>query len=302
MAQINSTYMYHRNTPIDLMKEFTICESFSSPASAYTITLTEPRAYGAMLGDFLIAQNLLTKGSTILEIGGGYGSLMHGLLSAHGDLVKKVFMVDLSPGLLRRQRKALRTFSERITFIQGDIQELIPAITGVDLIIANEVIGDLDTMIDIDPGDPPGQARTLMETYALAPPAEGPFNLNTGAIRLVEAMCRKNIPVLLTEHSCDPIIPEDMQYLNQGLDLDSYPRRIPLYNHCEYTIRFSHLIKVAQAFGRHARTGSLIDLINLRKTAALKTIFTTRACSTDRQEIIYELLDHIREYRWLIIR
>jgi hypothetical protein len=33
----------------------------------------------------------------------------------------------------------------------------------------------------------------------------------------------------------------------------------------------------------------------------MRMIFTSRACSTERQEIIFELLDHIREYRWLTI-
>ncbi len=301
MAEINSTHTYHKYTPIDLMKEFTICESFSTPASEYNVELNVPKSYGAMLGDFLITQDRLMKGAVIVEIGGGYGSLMQGLLSAHGDLIQKVFMVDLSPALLRRQRKALKAFSAKTTFIQADIHELIPAITGVDLIIANEVIGDLDTVIDIDPNDPPPEAGALIEAYALEIPERGPFNLNAGAIRLIEAICQNGIPAIVTEHSCDPIIPKDMDYLAAGLEMDSYPRKIPLYDHWEYTIRFSHLVKVAHALGRQTRTGSLIDIVNLKKTAALKTIFTMRACATQRQEIIYELLDHIREYRWLII-
>lgn len=301
MAEMNSTYTYHKDTPIDLMKEFTICESFSSAASPYAIALQEPRAYGAMAGDFLRAQKWLKKGSTLLEIGGGYGSLMHGLLSAHGDLIKKIFMMDLSRGLLHKQRQRLRPWQDRISCIQGDIHELIPAITGVDLIIANEVIGDLDTLCDINPENLPQQAQSLIDTYGLEVPAKGLFNLNSGAIRLVEAISQKGIPAFITEHSCDPIIPHDMQYLTSDLDLDSFPRRIDLYKHSEFTIRFSHLIKVAQALGRKTRTGSLIDLVNLKKSPALKTIFTMRACATERQEIIYELLDHIREYRWLII-
>ena len=194
MAVINSTYTYHKDTPIDLMKEFTICESFSSPASEYAIALEEPRAYGAMTGDFLRAHKWLKKGSTLLEIGGGYGSLMHGLLSAHGDLIKKVFMMDLSRGLLHKQRQRLRPWHDRISFIQGDIHELIQATTGVDLIIANEMIGDLDTLVDIDAENLPQQARSLIETYGLEIPAQGLFNLNYGAIRLVETICEKGLP------------------------------------------------------------------------------------------------------------
>jgi len=301
MVEMNSTYIYYRNTPIDLMKEFTICESFSSPDSPYTIALTEPRAYGAMLGEFLIAQNLLKKGSAILEIGGGYGSLMHGLLSDHQKMIKKVIMVDLSKSLLQRQQKTLEQWQDTVRFIRADIHELTGAIKCVDLIIMNEIIGDLDTMINIDPDDLPQQVRLLVESYGLDIPAQGRFNLNIGAIELIESVCKKGIPVFLSEHSSDPIIPQDMPFLRKGLDMNSYPRRIDLFKHCEYTIRFSHLIQVARSLGRKTKTGAFSDLINIRKSPALNMIFTSRACATEQQEIIYELLDHIREYRWLII-
>jgi hypothetical protein len=109
------------------------------------------------------------------------------------------------------------------------------------------------------------------------------------------------IPAFLSEHSCDPIIPDDLSFLGQDLALDSFPREIRLHKHSEYTIRFSHLEKVARALGREVRTGALLDLVPLRKTADLRMIFTMRACSTERYEILYELLDHIREYRWMVV-
>jgi hypothetical protein len=30
-------------------------------------------------------------------------------------------------------------------------------------------------------------------------------------------------------------------------------------------------------------------------------IFNARACSTDEQALVFEFLDHVREYRWMII-
>jgi len=30
-------------------------------------------------------------------------------------------------------------------------------------------------------------------------------------------------------------------------------------------------------------------------------IFNARACSTDEQALVLEFLDHVREYRWMII-
>ena len=60
-------------------------------------------------------------------------------------------------------------------------------------------------------------------------------------------------------------------------------------------------MRAAAACGKTARTGSLLDLLPIRRTGDMRMIFTSRACSTERQEIIFELLDHIREYRWLTI-
>ena len=301
MAQIYSTSTFHRTVPIDLMKEFTICESFSRADTEYCVALERPAAYGSMIGEFLIRQGTLRQGSTIVEIGGGYGSLMNGFLSAHAEMVKKVIMVDLSEGLLRRQKKTLERWHEKVRFVRADIHELSGAIRGADLIIMNEVIGDLDTMINIDPEDLPHQVRLLVDSYGLDIPSQGCFNLNIGAIKLIESICGKGIPIFLTEHSSDPIIPQDLGFLSRGLDLDSYPRKIDLFKHCEYTIRFSHLIQTAHALGRKSQTGALLDLISIKKSPALNMIFTSRACSTDYQEIMFEFLDHIREYRWLII-
>ncbi len=299
-AGLSTTADYHRFAPIDLMSEFTICESFSDPASPYGVILEKPSSYGAMVGDFLVRMGLLKDRSALCEVGGGYGSLMHGLLAGHGNRVERVYMIDLSLSLLKRQRDRLSPWKSRITSIRGDIHELLGAVAGIDLFIVNEVMGDLDTLTGVDPSHMPPEAEELVRAYALDIPEE-PFNLNIGALRLVEAVCRTGIPALLTEHSCDPVIPDDMAYLARDLDLDAYPREIKLLRHSEYTIRFSHLVRVARAHGRTARTGALLDLIPVRKGRSLETIFRLRACDTQDHEIIYELLDHIREYRWLAI-
>jgi hypothetical protein len=301
MVFMNSTTGFHRDEPIDLMKEFTICESFSREDSPYAVALQKPRSYGAMVGDFLSAQGLLRSGTTVCELGGGYGSLMRGLLGEYGHLVRRVYMVDLSRRLLKRQRQSLLPWRTRVFSIQADAHGIMDVMQGMDLLIMNEVMGDLDTLTEILPGSMTGEAARVVDEYGLEIPGDGPFCLNIGAIRLVEAICRRGIPAFLSEHSCDPIIPEDMRWLEQGLALDSFPREIRLYRHSEYTIRFSHLVKVAKAFGKTVRTGALLDLIPLRKTADLRMIFTMRACSTERYEILYELLDHIREYRWMTI-
>jgi hypothetical protein len=298
---INSTRGFHRETSIDLLKEFTICESLASLTSPYTKLLQEPKAYGAIIGDFLINNKMLNPGATIMEIGGGYGSLMHGLLSTHGRLIKKVYMVDLCGMLLKKQGTKLQGFTDKVSFIQGDIHELMYAVRGADLVIVNEVIGDLDTMIGINPKGLCHQAHDLISKYRLDFPSDQSFSLNLGAIRLVEAICSMGIPAFISEHSCDPIIPENMPFLAQGLDLDSFPRKINLSGHMEYSIRFSHLIQVARSCGKEIMTGPIIDLVGIKDSPSLRFIFLSNACSTDEQAITYEFLDHIREYRWLTI-
>ncbi len=295
-----STHAYHRHAAVDLMTEFTICESLASDQSPYRQALGLHGSYGAILGDYLRRAGFLQSGARLMEVGGGYGSLMKGLLEAHGALIDKVLMADLSPGLLRRQRQTLKGFGAKVAFVQGDIHSLMHAVRGVDGVILNEVIGDLDALSGIESAELPPRASRLVVKYDLEIP-RGPFTLNVGALELVEALCRRGLPVFLSEHSSDPLIPSDMPYLSRGLAQEAFPREIPLKGHSEYTIRFSHLIKVASSYGRTVRSGSLAELLGIRHAPDYRFIFLAGACSTDRQELIGEILDHIREYRWLLI-
>ncbi len=302
MVERNRTYGYHKNYPIDLMTEFTICESLASSASPYMVAVENPKPYGALIGEMLTACGMLYQGCCVCEVGGGYGSLMKGLLEGYSSLIRRIVMVDLSKTLLRRQRKALETWKQRIDFIQADVIELMPVLSKIDAVIVNEMIGDLDTWKDLTPTDLPDDVAELVTRYSLEIPLQGQFNFNVGAIRLVEAICQAGIPAFISEHSSDPIIPENMDYLRRDLCMQGFPREIPLKGHSEFTIRFSHLERVARFWGKDCFGGSLADLVGIRKSPKMRFIFTARACATDEQAILLEFLDHIREYRWLVIR
>jgi hypothetical protein len=302
VSVLHDTRSYHLNHPIDLMTEFTVCESLGSPGSPTLRALGMPKSYGAVLGERLRDRGLFGKGCRICEIGGGYGSLMRGLLEAHRDDVDRVVMVDLSRALIGIQRRALEPWQDRVSFVLGDALELLPAISGVDLFLVNEMIGDLPVWTGLDPKNLPAEARSVIRRYRLAVPKAGPFHFNIGAIRLVEAVCRKGVPAFLSEHSSDPVIPRTMPFLVKGLATDGWPREIRLTAHSEYTIRFSHLEQVARALGRKVETGSLLELIGYTQAEKARFIFNARACATDEQALVFEFLDHVREYRWLIIR
>ncbi|MCX5833243.1 MAG: class I SAM-dependent methyltransferase [Deltaproteobacteria bacterium] len=301
MRRIHDTRNYHRHGRIDLMTEFTISESLCSADSLYSKALKLSSSYGEMVGRKLTEMSLLRPGCRICEVGGGYGSLMRGLLETHSPLIGQVLMIDLSGRLLKRQRECLKPWGSKVTFVHADISELIPSLRGVDLVILNEVIGDLDTWTDLSAGALPGEVAKFVCDYGLEIPEGDKIHFNIGALRLLEEICRKGSPAFISEHSSDPIIPPGMDYLARGLTPDGFPREIRLKDHTEYTIRFSHLMRVAEALGRKTRTGSLIEFLGIKETPGLRFIFTAQASAKDEQAIVLEFLDHVREYRWLIV-
>lgn len=302
MVELNRTYGYYKHNPIDLMTELTVCESLASSASPYMIAVEDPKPYGSLVGEMLAACGILYQGCRVCEIGGGYGSLMRGLLEGYSSLINHVVMVDLSKTLLRRQRTALEQWNRKIDFVQADIMQLIPVLSEIDVLIINEMIGDLDTWKDLNSLDLPDDVAKLVTRYSLEVPSQENFHFNMGAVRLVEAVCEAGIPAFISEHSSDPIIPDDMDYLARDLCMQGFPREIPLMGHSEFTIRFSHLERVARFWGKDCFGGALADLVGIKKSPRMRFIFNARACATDQQEIIFEFLDHIREYRWLVIR
>jgi hypothetical protein len=301
MSSIHRTDDYHRKGAIDLFTEYTVCESLARADSPSLSALKVKKPYGALVGAFLAGRGLLPPGCRVCEIGGGYGSLMRGLLEDPGTRVGHVVMGDLSLYLLKKQRRALQPWSDRTSFVCGDAVELVSALSGIHCFILNEMMGDLETWKDVDPGRLPPEVGRFVRQYGLEIPEKGPFHFNLGALSLMEALCRRNVPALLTEHACDPLVPRGMEYLWEGLTPDGYPREIRLTGHSEFTIRFSHLVRVARAWGRTVETGSLLDLLGVENTQKMRFVFRMRAVSTDEWEILYEFLDHAREYRWLLV-
>ena len=179
MPSIHDTRHYHLHHPVDLMTEFTVCESLGSPSSPYLRALGMASTYGAILGDRLREKGLLRKGSRICEIGGGYGSLMRGLLEAHGELVERVVMVDLSRALIGRQRRALNPWKDRMGYVLGDALEVLPAISGVDFFLVNEMIGDLPVWTNLDAGHLPREVSDVIDHYRLVHSGKGVYSIST---------------------------------------------------------------------------------------------------------------------------
>ncbi|MDD5475826.1 MAG: hypothetical protein PHU03_04845 [Syntrophales bacterium] len=301
MKEIRRTDRHYRYGAVDLMTEYTICESLGSIDSPYMVALREPRTFGSSLAELLMERGVLRPGMRVCEAGGGYGTLMRGFLEERGYLIEYVVMVDLSLRLLERQRRVLSPWSGKLSFVNGNIQEVLHSMSGIDLFIMNEVAGDLETWVNLEPAALPDEVSRLVDSYGLDIPASGLFNFNVGAIRVVETLSKKGWPAFLSEHSSDPLIPSDMGYLERDLDMEGYPREIKLKGHSEFTIRFSHLLAVARFLGREVVTGSFAELVGLAHSPRMRAVFCGRMTANEENSLLYEFLDHVREYRWLLI-
>jgi len=77
----------------------------------------------------------------------------------------------------------------------------------------------------------------------------------------------------------------------------SFGRRMP-----GCAVSCSDLEQVARLLGRSVEAGSLLELIGYSNAEKARFVFNARACATDEQALLFEFLDHVREYRWLIVR
>lgn len=270
--------------------------------------LKQPDSYGHILYDYLGRVIQTDQICSILEIGGGYGYLTKDFLDRNPSL--KVTMLDISPVLIDKQRETLAEYQD-VTLISGDFLSFNPGdLRGYDLAVMNENLGDFETYVGIDRmifhtpykelDGPMKTVRDLCRRYHLMDDASSVFNLNVGAIQSVEKLCTAGISnIFLSEHSCEATIPEPFKpfisFSSQG-----NPERIVLKGHDEYTIRFSHLEKVARKFRYGVRRGNFADLLAFEFTDRMRYILTSGSAS-DEHEILRQFSEDLFKYEFLIL-
>jgi SAM-dependent methyltransferase len=103
---INETKAYYTESERpSLFWEMTISQCLASRESPYQRALEQPARYGEVLARFLVEHVGLDPSWAVMEVGGGYGSLMAALLDVVP--VRDVAMVDISPFFTEQQRLAL---------------------------------------------------------------------------------------------------------------------------------------------------------------------------------------------------
>jgi len=105
-----------------------------------------PRKTTRMLIDALRARGV--NGKTLLDIGGGVGTIQHQLLALG---VKEAVDVDASSAYLKIARKEARRlgFEGRVTFHHGNFVELARSVPRADIVTLDRVICCFDDMEDL---------------------------------------------------------------------------------------------------------------------------------------------------------
>ncbi len=303
---INDTSSYHREGLKTLGWELTVTNALEDPLSPCRSVLEKKESFGNLLFDHLNATIPLNSLNSIIEIGGGYGFLMRDFMQ-RGNF-HKAAMLDLSPILLSRQKETLKDFP--ISFIENNYFFVDTAFfREYDLALLNEIIGDFPTICDVEPDfhkavdsdtDPIlARIKAFFTTYGLPIP-EKSFNINIGAIEAVEKLCCAGIKyIYLSEHSCEATVPEVLQN-KINVTGSQNPERITLMGHCEYTIRFSYLERIADRVGYRVLRGQYKDFINVPYTDRVNFILTSNS-QKDEHEIIRQFIEDLYKYEYLLL-
>jgi hypothetical protein len=302
---LNTTDNYHINNLTSLGWELTVCNALYPENSSCRKVLQRNASLGVNLYRFLEKLIPLKKVHNILEIGGGLGYLMHDFLSLNPQL--KATMLDISPYLLKKQKEILKDF--KVDFYENDILNIgIETLASYDLIIMNENIGDLPTLV-ADPGEGSGGEKNLSYFLEKATYFSKKYkmtfavkeNINIGAMILLENICQSGVKyIYFSEHSCESHVPEHLEpYID--IEPSGVPEKISLKGHDEYTIKFSYLQKIAELFHYKVKRGTIADFLPLKINRKVLVALRLKKPFTSEQEIIQQFVYDLYKYEYMIL-
>ena len=304
---INSTANYHQQDLNSLGWELTVCNSLEPINSPCRKVLASPYSFGQHLYNFLTGIIPLDDIRAVLEVGGGMGYLMRDFLNLNPRLRAK--MIDISPYLLAKQKETLQPFE--VDFELADILAVpSEALSGFDLAILNENLGDLPTLVT-QQGKKNNSDQNIAcfgerleyfnKKYNLPLGLNENEHINIGAIEIVEKLCLAGIKyIYLSEHSCEAVLPEPMKpYVS--LQSSGIPEMISLKGHNEFTVKFSYLQKIAEMLHYKTRRGAFADFLPLNLNDKVRTALRLITPFNDEQEIIRQFVYDLYKYEYLIL-
>jgi hypothetical protein len=216
-------------------------------------------------------------------------------------------MIDISPYLLAKQKETIQSFD--VDFELADILAVPPeALSGFDLAILNENLGDLPTLVAQQGKKNNSEADVFRKRlehfnkkYNLPLGLNENEHINIGAIEIVEKLCLAGIKyIYLSEHSCEAVVPEPMKpYVS--LHSSGVPEKISLKGHNEFTVKFSYLQKIAEMLHYKTRREAFADFLPLNLNDKVRTALRLITPFNDEQEIIRQFVYDLYKYEYLIL-
>ncbi len=257
---------YHLRSIGDARSQFERIESTLSHIYRTKHPILGWRSYGEALLHKIMDLKSLGRGMRILEVGGGHGDISKEMMTILRDTQPDVFdtmayvILDLSPELIRHQRKLHGEAGVRASHIHGDAQGLAITDSSVDIMISNEVIADFptpelsrDELDELASKHKIPLSKEFLETLKGAPKR---LRLNIGAFRFLAEVGRVLKPsglALITEYG----YPDRLPFLARHLD------------HPEYSIHFGQMLHVARALGLKAEFSNAFDFLGFRSDIEL---------------------------------
>jgi len=272
---------YHRGSIQDADAQFDHLETTLSHLLRVPHPVLAGRTYGQAVIDVLIDRGAVPEGRVrVLEIGAGLGYVSRDAIARLRAAGREVdyTIVELSPMLALAQRTRLDKAGETATWIEGDALAVTLPDAAFDLVLANEMAGDLParavTRVELGLAGDGGtvdrdRLRAMGTGGAIAADlgvnlddAPEQTYLQTGAFELVARIARWLAPggtMLLTEFG----------------DTAAWPKLSTHLDHPELSTHFGQLQQAARASGVDAGTEFVIDLLDFDRDQ--KGLATTRS-------------------------
>ncbi len=267
---------YHRTGIDEADEQFDHQETTLSHLLRVPHPAIAQRTYGQALADVLVTRDLVPEGRVrVLEIGAGLGYVAHDVIArlAAGNRTVEYTILELSPTLAAAQKKRI---GDKATWIVGDALTATVPEALFDLVLCNEMVGDLPAraLSRIDLGlavDGTGNAdlelvraiSPLAAEHALAlDDAPEPLYLQTGAIDL-------------TARIAAWLAPGGTAVITEFGDTNAWPRLSSHLDHPELSTHFGHLLRVARGCGLTGSIEFVIDLLDFDRDQ--RGLATTRS-------------------------
>jgi SAM-dependent methyltransferase len=252
---------YHQSGIGDADSQFDHQETTLSHLLRVAHPALQDRTYGQTLVDVLVARGAVPAGRVrVLEIGAGLGYVARDVIAKLRAAGREVSytIVELAPVLAAAQRERLGSDA---TWIEGDALAVDIPGGAFDLVISNEMVGDLParqfSRTDIGLAlDGTGTAdrdkvRAISELAAGVnlDDAPEPFYLQTGAFELVARIARW-------------LAPGGTAVVTEFGEIAGWPKLSTHLDHPELSTHFGHLQQVARGCGLDADIEFVIDLLD----------------------------------------